>query len=312
MSTILFCFALSSQSSYAAFMPQLTVKYTEEGLKLEDFLRQRIPAAPVSYLRQLFKAGKVKRSGCLADQTTIVHHNDCIQLPDSSRLLELLKSRVRPKTIPEIFYESREILIVYKPSGLAVHSSKGHEKDNLTDRVKSHYGRQQAAFQIAPIQRLDLETSGPVLFGKGKKSCSALGKLFMSGQVKKGYLALVKGKIEKDGQLATNIPAKGKVKPAMTSYQVLASNNTASLLGIRLHTGRQHQIRRQLADLGHPLFGDRRYHGPCPKNLGRLFLHCQNLAFVDPFNKQTIDIGCPLPETLERFLKRIDIHTVKI
>ena len=290
-------------------MPHLTVQNHEEGLKLEAFLRQRVPAAPEAYLRQLIKSGKVKKSGCVIDKTTIIHHNDCIQLPDSSRLLELLHTRLQSSTIPEIFYESREILIVYKPSGLAVHSSKGHETDNLTDRVKSYYDQKRAAFQIAPIQRLDLETSGPVLFGKGRKSCSELGKLFMSGEVKKSYLALVKGTIQENGTLATDIPAKGKSKRAITSYQCLARNDTASLLEIQLHTGRQHQIRRQLADLGHPLFGDRRYQGPCPKNLSRLFLHCHNLAFIDPFSKQTIDIYCSLPDTLESFLERINIHT---
>jgi RluA family pseudouridine synthase len=304
-------FAQTTESGYARRMPEFIVQNQDADLSIAEFLRLRIPAAPEAYLRQLIKKKKVRSAlGPLTAQTKLTG-GEVIQLPESARLLELLSSPEKdpasgPKT--HVLYETREILIVYKPAGLAIHSSQGHERDNLTHQVQQFSKTRGEQFQLSPIQRLDLETSGPVLFGKGKKSCSELGKLFMNGEVKKIYLALVEGKVKGRGTLISDIPAKGKIKTAETAYETLASNQSASLLEIQLRTGRQHQIRRQLADAGHPLFGDRRYHGPCPHKLFRLFLHCRNLSFIDPFTHQQIDINCPLPEALTKFLKLIEIQ----
>ena len=288
-------------------MIEFIVLDSETDLSLEQFLAQKIPAAPRAYLRQLIKKGKVGNASGPMTQEHITTPGETIHLPASQRLSELLTAL---PGVPDILYESRELLIVNKPAGLAVHSSQGHEKDNLVDRIRSFLKARGEQFTVAPIQRLDLETSGPVLFGKGTKSCSELGKVFMRGDVKKTYLALVQGRMQGRGTLISEIPAKEKLKTAATGYQVLAGHPSASLLEIELHTGRQHQIRRQLADLGHPLFGDRRYHGPCPQKLSRLFLHCRRLAFIDPFQKQLIDINCPLPDKLTRFLEHIDIQAL--
>lgn len=291
-------------------MPEFIVSAEETDLTAEQFLQQHIPAAPVAYLRQLFKKGKIRS----ADKNMAA--DDCltvgikISLPNSSRIQELLLNLQDSSPQLDILYESREILIINKPAGLAIHKGKGHERDNLTDRVTAFLLERGDKFQVAPVQRLDLETSGPVLFGKGKKSCAELGKLFMQGEVKKTYLALVDGKLLGRGDLLSDIPAKGKLKTARTSYQTLISNDTASLLEIQLHTGRQHQIRRQLADAGHPLYGDRRYKGPCPRKLPRLFLHCRNLAFIDPFSHQQIRVDCPLPKDLSRFLPQLEIKII--
>ena len=288
-------------------MPEFIVSAEDAGLTAESFLQKSIPAAPVGYLRQLFKKGKVKSgdgnvaaSDCLAIGTKI-------SVPASARIQELMSAPRSSRPKLDILYESREILIVNKPAGLAIHSSKGHERDNLTSRVAECLSDRGDKYQVAPVQRLDLETSGPVLFGKGKKSCSELGKLFIQGDVVKTYLALVDGKLMGRGDLQSEIPAKGKLKTARTSYQALVSHDHASLLELQLHTGRQHQIRRQLADVGHPLYGDRRYKGPCPRKLPRLFLHCRSLALTDPFSHQSIEVNCPLPKDLNRFLAQIEI-----
>lgn len=288
-------------------MPEFIVSAEDAGLTAEGFLQKSIPEAPVGYLRQLFKKGKVRSghdniaaSDCLAIGAKI-------SVPASARIQELMSALQSSRPKLDILYESRELLIVNKPAGLAIHSSKGHERDNLTSRVAECLSDRGDKYQVAPVQRLDLETSGPVLFGKGKKSCSELGKLFIQGEVVKTYLALVNGKLMGRGDLQSEIPAKGKLKTARTSYQALVSHDNASLLEIQLHTGRQHQIRRQLADVGHPLFGDKRYKGSCPKKLSRLFLHCRSLAFSDPFSHQRIEVNCPLPKDLNRFLAQIEI-----
>jgi len=300
------------QWSLYLIMTEINVTTQESDLPIEQLLSQRITAAPAAYLRQLLKKGRVVRDAKKLQEGDTVNVGDIITLPDSQRLLELLENPQQqnpqqPKI--DVLYESRELLIVYKTAGLAIHNSKGHERDNLTDRVALFLSTRGETFQVAPIQRLDLETSGPVLFGKGRKGCSELGKVFMQGNVTKIYLALVSGKLQGRGELISDIPAKGKLKTAQTNYQTLISNDSASLLEIELQTGRQHQIRRQLADAGHPLYGDRRYRGLCPRKLPRLFLHCRRLAFIDPFSKQQIDINCSLPKELSRFLPQLGLET---
>ncbi|PKN13250.1 MAG: hypothetical protein CVU69_02820 [Deltaproteobacteria bacterium HGW-Deltaproteobacteria-4] len=280
----------------------LTVQQGEEHLPLLVLLQRRIPLAPASYLRQLLRQGKVCRGEQILNAEARLPIGARILLPESKRLRDLLAM-----TTLQILFETRDLLIVAKPPGLAVHASEGHEADNLTARCQELLKHRGDRFSIAPVHRLDLETSGPLLFGKGKAACSALGKLFMDDQVEKSYLALVQGEMSGEQSLQGLVPAKGKLKNARTDVRTLASNGTATLLEIRLHSGRQHQIRRQLAEIGHPLFGDKRYGGPYPSDLPRLFLHCHRLAFLDPCSGKPINCEVPLPADLAGYLEKCGI-----
>ncbi len=266
------------------------------------FLQRQIPAAPLSYLKLLLKKGKVRGAQGPLSADDLLQPGDVLQVPESGRLRELLAAPKSTTQQLQLLYESREILVVDKPAGLAVHASQGHETDNLTARVEALLRQRGLSFKVAPVHRLDLETSGPLLFGKGKQACARLGQLFMQQQVEKCYLALVAGRTPGSGLLHSQLTAKGKLKQARTGYRALQRNATASLLELQLQTGRQHQIRRQLAELGHPLFGDRRYRGPCPPQLPRMFLHCCRLSFVDPFSGAPVSVNSPLPEELQNFL----------
>ena len=284
----------------------LTVQKGEDHLPFLVLLQRRIPLAPVSYLRQLLRQGKIRRGEEVLNAEARLPIGARVLLPESKRLRELLAM-----TTLQILFETRDLLIVAKPPGLAVHASEGHEIDNLTARCQELLKQRGERFSIAPVHRLDLETSGPLLFGKGKAACSALGKLFMEDQVEKSYLALVQGEMTGEKSLEGLVPAKGKLKSARTDVRTLASNGNATLLEIRLHSGRQHQIRRQLAEIGHPLFGDKRYNGPYPSDLPRLFLHCHRLAFLDPCSGTAIDCEVPLPADLAGFLERCGIALVQ-
>lgn len=288
-------------------MPTLTVEPSEQNLTVLEFLQRRIPAAPRAFLRQLLKKGKVVgQAGALGEEDAL-QVGAAVRLPDSGRVRELLDAPPPASERVRILFESREILVVDKPAGLAIHASVGHEEDNLTARLEALLAERGDRFKIAPVHRLDLETSGPVMFGKGKKACGELGRLFMRDEVEKRYLALVAGKTAGSGELRSAVPAKGKLKEAHTAFRALGRSEEASLLELTLHSGRQHQIRRQLADLGHPLFGDLRYRGPRHAALPRTFLHCKRLAFVDPYSNSTTVIDCPLPADLDGFLVGIGL-----
>jgi len=297
-------------------MTNLTVEQHESGLSCLSFLRQRIPAAPKGFLHQLLKKGRINQLRIGQEKQTL-HDSDMLQpgdqilLPDSARLESLLKDSGGGHGVAVLF-ESDHTLIVAKPSGLAVHAGVGHSDNNLASRVAAYLAGTGQHFVSAPVHRLDSETSGPVIFGKGKRACSELGKLFMAGSISKRYLALVRGALRHNGNIDSIIPAKGKLKRATASYRSITAVPSASLVEIVLQTGRQHQIRRQFADDGHPLYGDRRYRGPCPPTLERLFLHCHRLDFDEPFDGQRISIYSPLPEELLTFCISLGLSTPKI
>lgn len=296
---------LQRNTGYPLAMHILTVEPAEHEVSVLEYLQRRIPAAPLAYLRQLLKQGKILGpDGPLAGHERLAS-GTLLHLPASARLQEFLATPATPTV--KILFESRELLIADKPAGLAIHASVGHEIENLTAQVEALLRQRHERFQVAPIHRLDLETSGPVLFGKGKQACGELGKLFMRHAVDKVYLALASGKLPGSGELVSTMLAKGKEKEALASYRTLAGSETASLLEITLHTGRQHQIRVQLAELGHPIFGDRRYGGPCPRALARIFLHCRSLAFIDPFSGAALKVESPLPDELGNFMPTCNV-----
>lgn len=264
------------------------------------FLSRRIPAAPASYLRQLLRMGRIGTADGPLREGELLVAGRLLRLPESNRLRELL---VKP--VVQILYESREILIVAKPAGLAVHAGYGHETEHLVGCCQALLKERGERFSIAPVHRLDLETTGPVIFAKGRAASAALGKLFMADAVEKSYLALVSGNIAASAELCTPVPAKGKFKEARCTLRPLIAGSGATLIEVRLQSGRQHQIRRQLTDCGHSLYGDRRYGGPTPAELPRLFLHCHRIAFLNPFSDTPVVINLPLPKDLATFLEVI-------
>ncbi|MDY0211583.1 MAG: RluA family pseudouridine synthase [Desulfuromonadaceae bacterium] len=278
-------------------MHTYTVKEHEAGWPLLQFLQEQIPAAGRGYVRQLIKKGRISSAGQICTESTVLTSGQQIQLRDSARLRELCAEVFVPAAAINILYESAQMLVVDKPAGLAVHTGSGHECDNLNARVQAYlHGK---PFQVAPIHRLDVGTSGPVLFGKGKKSCAALGALFMRHEAEKVYVALVQGNMHGSGVLAHELSAKGKLKPCFTSFVTRQRCAKASLVDLTLVTGRQHQIRRQLAETGHPIFGDSRYGGESLPGLQYPFLHCRSIAFDDPFSGAPLKIESALPPALQ-------------
>lgn len=279
---------------------QWTVSQLEAGLTVDDWLRARLPHVPTGYLRQLISSGRVRngdgRSLSFREELTA---GALVMLPDSQRLLELIAARER---LPDILRETDHWVIAFKPAGLAVHLGKGHEQDNLTERLQCYYRQRGAPFRVSPVHRLDLGTSGPVLFGKGRQATGVLGKTFMTGRTIKQYLALAEGRLADRGTLDSPIIVNGKEKPSWTHYRTIRRWDDCSLLFLTLGSGRQHQIRRQLAKAGHPLIGDRRYAGRSAQNLSHPFLHHCRLVFFDPWREEDISTTSPLPPELSCLL----------
>lgn len=280
------------------------INLREAGLPLLEAIALRVPAAPRAFLRQLCKKQRVAVDDCIAEADQCVQPGALVTVKASPRWLECLaQSCLAPELV---IYEDVQCMIINKPAGLAVHRAPGHD-DNLLQRIQDFLRLRGETFQVAPVQRLDIGTSGAVLFGKGRASISQLGRMIMAGQATKCYLALVGEGITSSGALTSPVPAKGSQKTALTRFRPVASANGQTLLELELVTGRHHQIRHQLAAAGWPILGDKRYRGVAIAEMDRPFLHCHRLAFPHPATGDDLAIECPLPLELERHLQTLGL-----
>lgn len=275
------------------------INFREANRPLLEALALRVPAAPVAFLRQLCKKQRILLDHSPAETDHSARIGATITVKGSQRWAECLdKSRIHPG---QILYEDDLCMVINKPAGLAIHRAQGHD-DNLLHRLQDFLHLRGETFLVAPIHRLDIGTSGAVLFGKGRAAISCLGRAIMAGLVNKHYLALVTGEVTLSGELDSTVPAKGRVKEALTRFRPVATVGNYTLLELELLTGRQHQIRRQLAESGSPIVGDERYHGTALHDLNRPFLHCHRLAFPQPDGDRRVDVSCPLSEDLKNRL----------
>ncbi len=271
------------------------INLREDNLSLLEALSLRVPAAPSAFLRQLCKKQRITIDDNVAKTDSCVHAGETVSVKTSQRWLECLEqSRIQPE---QVLYEDMQCIAVNKPAGLAIHRAHGHD-DNLLWHVQDYLRLRGEKFQVAPIQRLDIGTSGVALFGKGHASISQLGQMIMAGDASKRYLALVGAKVTTSGELNSAVPAKGNIKEALTRFRPVATADEYTLLELELVTGRRHQIRYQLAEAGWPILGDTRYRGKSLDGMDRPFLHCHSLSFPQPETGQAVNIGCPLPENL--------------
>lgn len=221
---------------------------------------------------------------------------------DEISVLIVEEPREAPRSLPyEILWEDEHILAVSKPHGVPTHPSQGHRQDSLATAVSAYLGGRGAR----PVNRLDRDTSGIVLFAKHRLAAALLFEEWKTGRVKKDYLALSSslpvpacGTVElpigrKDGSIITReIRADGEY--ALTEYRTLPSG----LLLVTPKTGRTHQIRVHMAAIGTPLLGDTLYAHPSP-HISRQALHAARLAFRHPMTGEAVILQAPLPEDIK-------------
>lgn len=200
-----------------------------------------------------------------------------------------------------VVYEDDWLLVLDKPAGLLTIPTPKKEKRTLTSILNDYLKRQGLSYRLHPCHRLDRETSGLIIYAKGKSAQAKMMQEFKEQRVKKTYLAFIRGKI---------LPLEGEIKnsiagiPASTRYQVISQRQNFSLVRINPLTGRTNQIRIHFKQRGHPLLGETKYalrrdfilH---PK---RLCLQAQELEFPHPYTKKMVHLKINLAEDLKKFL----------
>ncbi|NCC42754.1 MAG: RluA family pseudouridine synthase [Clostridia bacterium] len=217
----------------------------------------------------------------------------------------------------DILYEDKDVLAVNKPSGMVTHPIGRHYQDTLVNLTAGYYEKKGENVRIRPIGRLDKETSGFVIFAKNQTAAARLQKQREKKAFRKVYLAVVQGCLEKDGKehmiklpiipdpehplkMCAGDQADGK--SAVTHYTVLDSQPEYSLVKLWLETGRTHQIRVHMKNIGHPLLGDSLYNENNDENpmILRAALHAWKTYFQQPFSDQMIETEAPVPEDMAK------------
>ncbi len=234
----------------------------------------------------------------------------------------------------EILYEDDDYMVFNKPAGLLVIPSPRQTTNtllHLVNRMKQPFGKDSAQTNVVadkrklyPCHRLDRETSGVILFAKGKRNQKIMMESFRRQEVKKTYIAFVRGRIAplrgrialpvKDRYAKATVSAGKKSghfgqisrpveKDAVTEYSVLSVLESFSVIQVFPKTGRKNQIRIHFKNIGHPLLGERVYafRKDFPLHFKRLALHAQTLNWKHPVSRKRINVRAPLPDDMQQF-----------
>lgn len=222
-----------------------------------------------------------------------------------------------PTPIPlNIIYEDEALLILDKPAGIAVHPSISHYTDSLANGVKYYFDTIGLKRKIRPVNRLDLNTSGLIVFAKNEYVQECLIQQMQTNEFKKEYLAIVHGIFENvQGTITLPIARKENSiiercisengQEAITHYEVLKTSNDLSLVHCTLQTGRTHQIRVHMSAIGHPLVGDTLYGSDFSDSIARQALHSYKISFIHPISHQIVSFTSELPDDIKSSIEAI-------
>lgn len=260
---------------------------------------------------------KLKSSNSIYINGVPVFINYKIQVNDILTIIENFKedsSNIVPNSNIKlnILYEDDFLLIVDKPSNLPVHPSILHYEDSLSNAVKYHFDKIDLYKKIRPVNRLDKDTSGIVIFAKNEYIQECLVKQMKQNVFKKKYLAVLSGILEKDsGTISAPIARKNdsiierEIREdgdlAISHFKVLERFNNMTLVEYTLETGRTHQLRVHSKYIGHPIVGDSLYGLQSPL-ISRQALHAYEVSFVHPINKEKMLIHSDLPDDIKKLI----------
>lgn len=217
----------------------------------------------------------------------------------------------------EFVYEDEHLLVVDKPSGISVHPGAGRQSGTLANALIAYGARGgEAPERPGIVHRLDRDTSGLMVVARSEAAFLGLRRLVRRHEIEREYLALVRGRprsrkgtieapIGRDRRRPTRRSLEtDSPRVAVTHFELRELFERHALLGVRLETGRTHQIRVHLAAINLPVSGDPVYGVAHDLGLERQFLHACRLAFRHPVTEEEIELTSPLPADLERALAR--------
>lgn len=282
-----------------------------------------------SQAEKLIKDGKVLLGGKAVKASYKVQLNDTFEILVPEERIRTLEAENMPL---DILFEDTDLAVINKPAGLVVHPAAGHHHHTMVNALLYHIKDLSMGFheeRPGIVHRLDKETSGVIVIAKNNKTHEALAKNFRERTIHRIYWALVHGALKRPSGRVESFLARHPTqrkryasakegKWSATNYLAKDSNKNISLVECKLETGRTHQIRVHMSEMGHPLIGDSLYgadrqnqklSGPLQKiikSMTRIGLHAAELGFEHPVTGQQMLFKAPWPEDLKELLRELD------
>ncbi len=291
---------------------ELIYKIEQKNRTINQILQNNLKVSS-RLLYKLIKNNCIFLNGKECDTRNIALPNDVISINFD---YEEDNSNIVPTKINlDIVFEDEWLLIVNKPANLATHPSILHFSDSLCNGVRFYFDSIGLKKKVRPVNRLDLNTSGLIVFAKCEYIQECLISQMKLNLFKKDYIAICDGIFENKFGII-NLPIARKENSiiercisengqhSVTHYKVLKEFNSYSLVNCCLETGRTHQIRVHMSAIGHPLIGDSLY-GSISNLINRHALHCYHIYFLHPILKTNLDFVCNLPNDFKILTKKI-------
>jgi 23S rRNA pseudouridine1911/1915/1917 synthase len=276
---------------------------------LLEAIRALVPGAPNRTLRLMLQHGRVRINGETAKVASqLVAAGDEVEIVDQG------ESRPQVRGL-QIVYEDKDLLLVEKPSGLLTVATEHEQERTAYAYLRQYLKERNPKQRLFIVHRLDKFASGVLVFAKSESIKARLQALFSSHNIQRKYWAIVEGRMEKDRGAIRSFLAENRAgrmhstedvsegKMAVTHFRVLRRFTQLTALEVTLETGRKNQIRAHMAELGHPIVGDRSY-GSKLNPMGRLGLHAFLLGFMHPMLGTPVEHTTKIPPEFARYLRK--------
>jgi 23S rRNA pseudouridine1911/1915/1917 synthase len=278
-----------------------------EPSELLAFLLTHITSRGRNAIKSILSRGQVSVNGKVVTQHNFQLHPGQTVTIDQEKPVE-----VADMIGLTIVHEDDDLIIVQKDAGLL--SIATAEENELTAyrQLMEHVRLSNPKNRIFVVHRLDRDTSGVMMFAKSERIQQALQTTWKDTVKERSYVALVEGAVKRpEGKVSSwlketstlkmySSPHEGDGLHAITHYKLIQANRHFSLLEVKLETGRKNQIRVHMADIGHPIAGDKKY-GAETKTVGRLGLHARVLSFIHPTSGELMTFESPIPKTFLKY-----------
>ena len=306
---------------------QITVDSGHEGQRIDNYLLTALKGIPRQHVYRLLRKGEVRVNKGRIRPSYRLQHGDIVRIPpvvteQPRHSIPIPSPQLADVLLKSILYEDDELLIVNKPSGIAVHGGSGIHL-GVIEAFRILRPREP---DLALVHRLDRATSGCLILAKNRGALLELHGLLRTNAIDKTYLTLVQGRWQlgsrsiviplrknrlQSGERMVIHDAEGKT--AISYFHPLNVSDDASLMEVKLVTGRMHQIRVHAAQQGYPIAGDDKYGDKAfnrkmrPLGLKRLFLHACSIEFEMQGKSHRIVVKAPLPSDLSQVLSRLHL-----
>jgi 23S rRNA pseudouridine955/2504/2580 synthase len=302
---------------------QIVISDDNAGQRIDNFLFRYFGKMPKSRVYQMLRKGEVRVNSGRIKQTYKLIAGDKLRIPPiylDENGQSIPSRSLQQKIADSIIFEDEGLIIINKPTGIVVHSGSG-QAHGVIEAFRAMGGAYE---KLELVHRLDKDTSGCLILAKSIPILRQLHVAMKSGEISKSYCALLAGRLT-DKELTVDSPLSKNTlnagehivtidengKSAITIYTRERVFQSATLVDIKLITGRTHQIRVHSASIEHPVIGDLKYGDRTinqdfkKQGLRRMFLHAKALKFISPVTQQQMIIDAPLEQSLIKLLEKL-------